>query len=167
MGSKGNEMKNLIAVMTIVAFMLGVAIVCETPSNASSEEVIVEYYNQVEEVIEEEDNEVEFESDFEYYNWLVGYAAELKGIDPKLAIAISRLETGNWKNIKKHYNFGGLSVNEKPMTFNSEVEGLERYINLLVWYQEKGMDTPEKMSKVYCPNNESWAKQVRQIMEEI
>jgi len=158
---------NLIAVLTIMASMLAVAIICEAPAPTEASEVIIEYSyeEEIPEVVE--DNEVDFASDFDYYTWLIGYAAEINDVDPILAISVSRLETGNWNNIDKHFNFGGLSINEKPMSFDSEVEGLEKYINLLKWYQKQGMDTPEKMAKVYCPMNTEWSKRVRNIMKEV
>lgn len=34
-------------------------------------------------------------------------------------------------------------------------------------YADNGMTTPEAMQKRYCPDNENWAKMVRQLMQEV
>ena len=78
--------------------------------------------------------------------------AEAAGIDPNIAVAISRLETGHWTSYAYVYcnNVGGLSDNEVPC---------------LVSYWEKGLTTPELMESTYCPpSNGEWAANVRALM---
>lgn len=100
----------------------------------------------------------------------IAHMCEEKGFDNVcLAISVSRLETGNWTSqAYKHNNFGGISVKEVPLSYESREQGLEAYIDLLLWYQHKGwLDTIEEMASHYCPaNKEQWANSVKEIMEE-
>lgn len=91
------------------------------------------------------------------------------GIDPSLAIAISRLETGNWTSpiFNAHYNYGGLCGAGGYFHYSDLDEGAERFVSLLAWYRESGFSTPEAIGKKYCPANAiGWAKKVKAIMEE-
>lgn len=121
------------------------------------------------EVEEEEPLEEIFEAgSFDYYCHLIGQAATEHELNPTLAIAISRLETGNFKSkaFTDGYNFGGLTDASGVMSFENEDDGLSAFIDCLVWYGDNGMDTPDKMRGVYCPVNSNWAELVKQIMKE-
>lgn len=118
---------------------------------------------------EESEEEELFEAgSFAYYCQKIEHAALEYGVDPALAIAISRLETGNFtsKAFIGGYNFGGLTGTKGVMRFASEEEGLRAYMECLSWYKEKGMDTPDKMRKVYCPGSSKWSDLVKKIMKE-
>lgn len=90
------------------------------------------------------------------------------GVDPELAVAIARLETGHFTSeaFLKGNNVGGLSENEIPLSFETIEEGVDRFIsNLARNYFAKGLTTPEEISGKYCPGNAgSWAEQVRALM---
>lgn len=95
-------------------------------------------------------------------------SCEFYEVDYDIALAIARLETGHFKSYAYLVgnNPGGLSKNEKPMKFASKDEGVDRFIkNLKIGYFDKGLDTPEKIGKKYCPVNPNWANLVEQIME--
>ena len=123
------------------------------------------------EVEEEEDSvtsPIPEAGSFEYYCYIIEQAAYELGVSAPLAVAISRLETGNFTSdaFLHANNFGGLTGSEGLMCFESEQAGLEAYMKCLAWYHSQGMTTPEKMNSVYCPSNLSWAAQVEEIMEE-
>ena len=95
--------------------------------------------------------------------------AEAAGVDPSVAVAISRLETGHWTSSAYTYynNVGGLSDNEVPRSYATVKDGVKAFVNCLVSYWEKGLTTPELMEPVYCPpSNGKWAANVRAIMED-
>lgn len=95
--------------------------------------------------------------------------SEAAGIDPKVAVAISRLETGHWTSYAYVYcnNVGGLSDNEVPRTYPTVEDGVKAFVECLVTYWEKGLTVPELIEPVYCPpSNGRWAANVRAIMEE-
>lgn len=90
------------------------------------------------------------------------------GVDPSVAVAISRLETGHWTSYAYtyHNNVGGLSDNEVPRSYATVEDGVKAFVNCLVSYWEKGLTTPELMEPVYCPpSNGEWARQVRSLMQ--
>lgn len=105
---------------------------------------------------------------FEYYCEIIGEAAEEIGVEPALAIAISRLETGNFTSraFTECNNFGGLTGANGVMQFASKADGLTAYIECLGWYDDKGLNTPRKMAQVYCPDNQEWQGLVETIMRE-
>lgn len=94
--------------------------------------------------------------------------AKTAGIDPSVAVAISRLETGHWTSYAYtyHNNVGGLSDNEVPRSYPTIEDGVKAFVNCLVSYWEKGLTTPELMEPVYCPPAEpgTWAAKVRSLM---
>ena len=93
------------------------------------------------------------------------------GVNYKIAIAISRYETGNWKSslFKNGYNFGGMynSSAGRFSHYSSLEEGLNAYINLLVKYTNNYGEDLNAWGKRYCPPGDSWASAVRAIMREI
>ena len=93
--------------------------------------------------------------------------SEAAGIDPKVAVAISRLETGHWTSYAYVYcnNVGGLSDNEVPRSYPTVEDGVKAFVDCLVSYWEKGLTTPELMESTYCPlANGEWAANVRALM---
>lgn len=93
-----------------------------------------------------------------------------QNIEPTLAIAISRLETGRFTSsaFNNYNNFGGMSVNEVPIYYNTKNEGVRNFVeNLKENYIQQGLNTPEEISKKYCPANaRQWANVVNELMEE-
>ena len=93
--------------------------------------------------------------------------SEAAGIDPKVAVAISRLETGHWTSdaYTYHNNVGGLSDNEVPRSYPTIEDGVKAFVNCLVSYWEKGLTTPELIEPVYNPlSNGEWSRAVRSLM---
>lgn len=118
-----------------------------------------------EEDIAVEQVQIQFENE---YDQMIYEATKDTEIDPYLAIAISRLETGHYTSsafINGH-NFGGMTNSHGVMSFDSISIGLEKYVNMLKWYYKNGMDTPDKMRLTYCPPNEDWANIVSSIYNE-
>lgn len=71
-----------------------------------------------------------------------------------LIVAISRHETGNWTSnaFKTKNNFGGIMKNGKLAVYETQDLGLEKFVNLLNdRYFAKGLNTIEKIQKVYAP----------------
>lgn len=95
-------------------------------------------------------------------------AVEL-GLDPVFAVALASWETGYGKSticVNKH-NFGGMRGRDGWMAFESTEKGIEAYLNLLVSYQAKGLNTAEKMSQRYAEGSESWIAGVNGIQWKI
>ena len=93
--------------------------------------------------------------------------AEAAGIDPNIAVAISRLETGHWTSYAYVYcnNVGGLSDNEVPRSYATVEDGVKAFVDCLVSYWGKGLTTPELMEPVYNPlSNGEWSRAVRSLM---
>lgn len=89
------------------------------------------------------------------------------GIDSSIALAISRLETGNFTSYAYLVgnNPGGMSVNEVPITYSSIEQGVEAMVsNLAHNYFAIGLTTPELIGQKYCPVNPNWANMVRSLM---
>lgn len=96
-------------------------------------------------------------------------ACEEAGVNPEIAVAIARVETGHFasKAFTKLHNVGGLSVNEEPIAYESLEEGIAAFVNCLAWYQEDGLVTVEEIGRRWCPDNyEAWVSLVKKIMEE-
>ena len=122
--------------------------------------------DELKERVEELENQPEQEID------ILQLAGELYDIDPKLLEAIERLECGNYTSnlyLTKNNTWGAYdSLNKCFKTFASrEQSTMELARTLRLYYYDKGMDTLEKIEPVYCPNDSTWAEQVRQIYEQL
>lgn len=95
----------------------------------------------------------------------------------KIALSISRWETGNWtSSLYKNHNFGGIYANGHFKTYTSEDEGIQDFIKILkLGYFDKGRDTLEKIQVNYCPVgakndptglNNHWLKGTNKFLEE-
>lgn len=96
-------------------------------------------------------------------------ACEEAGVNPEIAVAIARVETGHFasKAFTKLHNVGGLSVNEEPIAYESLEDGIAAFVDCLAWYQEDGLCTVDEIGKRWCPDNyEAWVSLVKKIMEE-
>lgn len=91
-------------------------------------------------------------------------------IDYRTAIAIARLESGNFTSEAyiEYNNVGGLSVNEVPIKYKTLEEGVNNFVdNLADNYYAKEYRTVEEISEKYCPiNHKEWAYVVNKIKEE-
>lgn len=90
-------------------------------------------------------------------------------VDPEIAVAIARLETGHFtsKAFTEYNNVGGLSVNEQPLQYSTLDSGIEAFVINLSLYKQSGLETVEEIGSRWCPvNYESWVYNVKQIMEE-
>lgn len=58
--------------------------------------------------------------------------------------------------------------NNGKHNFSDYKEGIETVSrNLKIYYYDRGMDTPEKIGKVYAPPSQTWAMKVRHFMNQI
>lgn len=122
----------------------------------------------------EENNESVVERLSNVDNLTIEERIELKchqyGIEPDIPLAIARLETGHFTSraFKEGNNVGGLSINEKPMSFDTLEDGIEAFVqNLANNYFAEGLDTVEEIGTKYCPvNKENWIRIVNQLLEE-
>ena len=80
--------------------------------------------------------------------------AEEYGIDWKIAVSISKWETGNFTSnlyFNKN-NVGGMYCNGSFLSYATLDEGIEAYVsNLKKLYFDMGLDTLEEIQKKYCP----------------
>lgn len=100
---------------------------------------------------------------------LIIYYCNKYGVDHRLALGISRLETGNWTSglYYSNNNFGGMMGSNGPMYFASRDAGALAFVKCVKWYNEKGMTTVSSMASVYCPDSpQSWASKVESLMME-
>lgn len=101
---------------------------------------------------------------------MIKTSCEEHGIDHDIPLAIAQLETGHFTSDAFLYgnNVGGISKNEVPLTYKTVEDGVEHFVsNLSKNYFGKGLNTPEQISRKYCPANaEAWAESVRLLMEE-
>ena len=104
--------------------------------------------------------------------------AEEYGIDWKIAVAISKWETGSWtSNIYNNKNNVGGMYCRGFITYNSLDEGIEAFIsNLKRNYYDKGLNTIEKIGSKYCPVgasndptglNKNWVPGVTKFYQEL
>lgn len=76
------------------------------------------------------------------------------GIDWKVAVAISKWETGAWTSslYNNKNNVGGLYCNGSFLKYNTLDEGVDAFVsNLKRNYFDMGLDTLEKIQPKYCP----------------
>ena len=107
--------------------------------------------------------------------------ADNYGLDYKLAIAISKHETGSYTSIafKEKNNVGGMMYwnGSKSVlkSFNTLDEGIEAFVkNLKINYIDMGLDTIELIQTKYCPIgvndnglNKFWVSGVKRYYEEL
>ncbi len=95
--------------------------------------------------------------------------AESYGVDPYLAIAISRHETGNWTSelCVKSNNFGGMRGADDWYTYDSIESGIDAFCKMLKGYKDNGMGTINTMANTYCGENSShWINSVEYFYEQ-
>lgn len=151
------------------AYIDKISSVIKTENNAKEEKQIEEIDNDIPEKVLEEPivEQIEPEPKELTIEDKIGLACNQYGVSFDIALAIARLETGNFTSHAYKYknNPGGLSVNEKPMSFSTIEEGVDAFVgNLSKNYIQKGLTTVEAIGKKYCPKNPKWAKLVRSLM---
>lgn len=91
-------------------------------------------------------------------------AANHFNIDYRLVAAISIIESGGGKHNFKPYNAWGWG----KYGFENWTDGIWSVSEGLSKYYDKGLDTPSKISKSYCPPTASvWASKVNYVMNQI
>lgn len=103
--------------------------------------------------------------------------ADKYDVDWKLAIAISKHETGNYKSnaFKNLNNVGGNFRKGKLMKFETLEDGIEFFVkNIKVNYINKGLTSIEDIGNKYCPvgindngNNKYWIPRVTKNYESL
>ena len=144
---------------------VGMLVILAMGMGDAPEPEAVEAFTVIEEVKEIEEDPVK---ELTVQDQIV-MACEEAGVNPEIAVAISRVETGHFasKAFTKLHNVGGLSVNEEPIAYESLEEGIADFVNCLAWYQEDGLVTVEEIGKRWCPENyEAWVSLVKKVMEE-
>ena len=102
------------------------------------------------------------------------HASQVYGVDYKLLLAISQLETGFFtSDVYNNYNnVGGIKAkngHNEYQYFDTKVESIYEMARIIRYnYLDLGLDTPTKMAHKYCPPTpESWSRQVSNLMKEI
>ncbi len=136
--------------------------------------VIADHYIEYKEINREESLEALFEK---YDSPLKGKSkvfievADKYNLDYRLLPAIAGMESTFCKRIlPKSYNCWGWGIHgNNAIYFNSFEEGIEKVgKGIHDGYTAKGLDTPEKMARVYTPPNpHNWLKGVTKFMNEI
>lgn len=98
--------------------------------------------------------------------------SETYGVDPYLFIAIAQQESNLGKKMPRQdcHNAWGYGIHSRgTLCFASWEEGIEAVMSgLNEKYISKGLIDPEEMMAVYTPfSNGSWARGVRQFLEEL
>lgn len=99
-------------------------------------------------------------------------AAEVYRVDPVMLYAIARHETGNFKSklFIENNNPGGIKDFDSASgwaSYGSEFEGIMEMARLIRrGYYNHGLDTPEEIGPVYCPDGTDWAGAIRRLMKE-
>ena len=151
-----------VSILIFIGFMLGLiysnvfiytnvkATIIEESCKLAAEEV-------KEEVIEEE-YELEEVCYLDEVSCQIKKVADKYGIDWKMAVAISKHETGNYTSygFKTLNNAGGLmywdGTKSALQSFDSLEKGIEKFIsNLKYNYYDIGLDTIEEIQKKYAP----------------
>lgn len=150
----------------IVLTTIGLFTICAGEVEADEQQII--QMISVEEPDELPVEHVNIISDYDDFAWWLWHECQEQGYENfELAFAISRLETGNFTSaaFKNGHNWGGLSVNEKPLSYSNDEEGCAAFVGLLIKY--KDMDTAEELGHKWCPiNYENWVKNVNVLMTE-
>ncbi len=91
-------------------------------------------------------------------------AADEHGIDYRIVVAISIIESGGGKKNFKPYNAWGWGKSG----FSSWVEGINAVSAGIGRYYSKGLNTPRLISYSYCPPSaDAWASKVQGVMNVI
>lgn len=123
----------------------------------------------------------EYECNLDKVSCKIKKVADDYGLDYKLAVAISKHETGNYTSVafEEKNNVGGMMYwNGKKSVlkeFSSLDEGIEAFIrNLKINYIDMGLDTIELIQPKYCPIgindnglNKYWVSGVKRYYEEL
>ena len=97
-------------------------------------------------------------------------AAEVYDIDFKMLYAIARLETGNFTSslFVNNNNPGGIKDFDSESgwaSYETQFKGVMEMARLLKRnYINKGLTTPETIGPIYCPNSDTWATKIRDLM---
>ncbi len=91
----------------------------------------------------------------EYVEKLILYYSSIyENVDPITLLAIGAAESGNYKveyMLKKNNVYGGMS-NKKLIKHNNIEQGVLSFVRLMSKnYYAKGLDTLDKIGRVYCP----------------
>jgi len=108
-----------------------------------------------------------YDSPLTYYSdYFIDYADKY-GLDWKLVVSISGVESTFGKRIPfNSYNAYGWA--NGTYVFDSWDESIEVVTKTLKEkYFDKGLSTPETISRVYAPPSKTWAKNVRYFMNKI
>ena len=152
----------------VIGFLLGLLysylFIYQDLIRANESNKKVSLVQQEQEEIQQEQEEVEiveeYKCTYDEISCLIKKYADDYGIDYKLAIAISKHETGNYTSyaFKTLNNVGGLmywaGTNSALKSFNSLEEGIEAYVfNLRRNYYDIGLTSIEEIQKKYAPLN--------------
>ena len=178
-------------VWVLIGFILGILysylFVCQDliKSTERAETVALVQTYQEEENEPQKQNKVEITTNYECsldeISCKIKKYAENYGLDYKLAIAISKHETGAYTSyaFKDLNNVGGMMYwnGSKSVlkSFNTLDEGIEAFVkNLKINYIDMGLDTIELIQPKYCPigindngNNKYWVSGVTKYYKEL
>ena len=169
---KQREYHKVIGLLLVISIILGIFIVATTDWTANALETTQETIQDT--AVTEPTivsvtyipNETMFSNEFDE---MIYQATKDTMVDPYLAIAIARHETGHYSSnaFVNGYNFGGMTGSKGVMSFESLEVGLSKYVAMLEWYVEDGLDTPAKMNQRYCPPDSHWSVSVSSLMESV
>ena len=166
--NKGEKMKKKRRlkkwVLVVIGFMLGVIysnlfIYSDLIKSAEASEnvALVQTYSEEENEPSETKETVlveEYVCTMDEVSCLIKKNADEYGIDYKLAIAISKHETGNYTSVafNDNNNVGGNFRSGSLMVFENLDKGIDFFIsNLKTKYIDLGLDTIEEISVKYAP----------------
>ena len=178
-------------VWVLIGFILGILysylFVCQDliKSAERTETMALVQTYQEEENEPQKQNKVEITTNYECsldeISCKIKKYADNYGLDYKLAIAISKHETGSYTSVafKEKNNVGGMMYwnGSKSVlkSFNTLDEGIDAYIsNLKYNYIDVGLTTIEEIGSIYCPigindngDNKYWIPKVTKYYKEL
>lgn len=101
---------------------------------------------------------------------IVKYYSDLFDIDSNLVFAIECFESGYYESdmVKAYNNPGSLRGNGDFYKYDNIEQGIISHVlTLKEYYIDKGLDTPDKMQSIYCPDGSNWAENVNIIYNDI
>ena len=101
------------------------------------------------------------------YSNLIVSTADKYEIDWRLLVSISGVESTFGKRIPEG-SFNAYGWNNGNYRFQSWEDSIEHVSRVLgEKYVQKGLDTPAKMARVYCPYSNTWAGKVTYFMKKL
>ena len=161
-------MKKIVCLLLICSFILGFYQNHKYKQLEGNFKIMMDEYEVLLDELSEAHEEANFKAVYADEHEIVQTACKLYNVDYALAMAIIRLETGNFTSdlYVNQNNAGGIKYNGEYATFETKEMGIAETVReIKTTWIDNGMTTPEQMESTYCACD-GWAEKVRIIMSE-